>query len=137
MPREGKFWLCFPSSLVPRPPSRFYLHGCKIKCGWRPGNEATSLPPNGVMLVFSLNSFCLDTSYCSLVLHPSLLSLILTAALKCCKDPDVVGHYDALLAFADHKAEGFFTRHGFTDDPIISSRYRLGPLSYMYAISLM
>ena len=54
LPPSIIFQLCFPPSLVPRPPSRFYLHGCKIKCGWRPGNEATSLPPSGVMLVFSL-----------------------------------------------------------------------------------
>lgn len=40
------------------------------------------------------------------------------------KDPAVVGRYDALLAFADHKAEGFFTRHGFSDDPVLTARYR-------------
>lgn len=43
------------------------------------------------------------------------------------KDPALVGHYDALLTFADHKAERFFTIHGFSDDPIITARYR-----YMY-----
>ena len=31
-----------------------------------------------------------------------------------CKDPEVVGLYDALLTYADVKAEGFFQRHGFT-----------------------
>ena len=40
------------------------------------------------------------------------------------KDPAVVGHYDTLLTFADHKAERFFATHGFSDDPIISARYR-------------
>ena len=40
------------------------------------------------------------------------------------KDPAVVGRYNALLAFADHKAEGFFSRHGFSDDPILTARYR-------------
>ncbi len=44
--------------------------------------------------------------------------------LHCSKDPDIVGHYDVLLVFADHKAESFFTRHGFSDDPIITSAYR-------------
>ncbi len=44
--------------------------------------------------------------------------------LQCSKDPDIVGHYDVLLVFADHKAEGFFSRHGFTDDPIITSGYK-------------
>lgn len=44
--------------------------------------------------------------------------------LQCSKDPDTMGHYDVLLVFADHKAEGFFIRHGFTDDPIITSKYR-------------
>ena len=43
---------------------------------------------------------------------------------QCCKDPAVVGDYDVLLTFADHKAEAFFTHQGFTDDPIIASRYR-------------
>lgn len=45
----------------------------------------------------------------------------------CCqlsKDPAVVGRYNALLAFADHKAEGFFSRHGFSDDPMLTARYR-------------
>ena len=41
-----------------------------------------------------------------------------------CKDPAVVGPYDALLTFADPKAETFFTRHGFHDDPIITAKYR-------------
>ena len=36
----------------------------------------------------------------------------------------MVGLYDALLVFADHKAESFFSRHGFTDDPIITARYK-------------
>lgn len=44
--------------------------------------------------------------------------------IECCKDPAVVGDYDVLLTFADHKAEAFFARHGFTDDPIIASRYK-------------
>lgn len=43
---------------------------------------------------------------------------------QCCKDPAVVGDYDVLLTFADQKAKAFFTQHGFTDDPIIASRYR-------------
>lgn len=37
-----------------------------------------------------------------------------------CKDPTVVGQYDKLLAYADHKAESFFTLHGFSDDPILT-----------------
>ena len=40
------------------------------------------------------------------------------------KDPAVVGGYDALLTFADHKAERFFTTHGFSDDPILAANYR-------------
>lgn len=40
------------------------------------------------------------------------------------KDPEVVGHYNALLTFADPKAEDFFTRHGFSEDPILSARYQ-------------
>lgn len=44
--------------------------------------------------------------------------------LQCSKDPDIVGHYDVLLVFADHRAETFFTQHGFTDDPIITSAHR-------------
>lgn len=41
-----------------------------------------------------------------------------------CKDPEVVGHYEALLAFADPKAEKYFCRHGFNDDPILTAQYR-------------
>lgn len=40
------------------------------------------------------------------------------------KDPAVVGYYDALLTFADHKAERFFTTHGFAEDPILTAKYR-------------
>lgn len=36
----------------------------------------------------------------------------------------MVGYYDALLTFADHKAERFFTTHGFADDPILTAKYR-------------
>ena len=43
---------------------------------------------------------------------------------QCVKDPVVVGHYNSLLAFVDHKAEGFFIRHGFTEDPILTAKYR-------------
>ncbi len=41
-----------------------------------------------------------------------------------CKDPEVVGLYDALLTYADVKAEGFFQRHGFSEDPILTAKYR-------------
>ncbi len=41
-----------------------------------------------------------------------------------CKDPEVVGLYDALLTFADPKAERFFQRHGFSDDPLLTAKYR-------------
>ena len=44
--------------------------------------------------------------------------------LQCCKDPETVGHYNVLLTFADPKAEDFFTRHGFSEDPILSARYQ-------------
>ena len=40
------------------------------------------------------------------------------------KDPAVVGHYDALLTFSDHKAERFFATHGFSEDPILTAKYR-------------
>ncbi len=36
----------------------------------------------------------------------------------------MVGRYNALLAFADPKAEDFFTRHGFSEDPILTARYQ-------------
>ena len=32
------------------------------------------------------------------------------------KDPAVVGEYNALPMFADHKAERFFSTHSFLDD---------------------
>ena len=35
-----------------------------------------------------------------------------------------MGQYDVLLTFADPKAEEFFTRHGFSEDPILSARYQ-------------
>lgn len=35
-----------------------------------------------------------------------------------------MGHYDVLLTFADPKAEDFFNRHGFSEDPILSARYQ-------------
>ena len=44
--------------------------------------------------------------------------------LRLSKDPAIVGQYDVVLTFADHKAEKFFSRHGFTDDPIITARYK-------------
>ena len=53
-----------------------------------------------------------------------------------CKDPEVVGQYDALLAFADPKAEGFFQRHGFSDDPILTAKYR-GVVDYWENSTLM
>ena len=65
--------------------------------------------------------------------------------LRLCKDPSIAGQYDMLLAYADHKAESFFTRHGFTDDPIVTARhkYLLHPhvhtcisLMYMYMHTL-
>lgn len=36
----------------------------------------------------------------------------------------MVGYYDVLLTFADPKAEDFFNRHGFSEDPILSARYQ-------------
>lgn len=50
--------------------------------------------------------------------------MLMGAIVQLSKDPAVVGRYNALLAFADHKAEGFFTRHGFSDDPLLTARYR-------------
>ena len=44
--------------------------------------------------------------------------------LQTMKDPAVVGEYNALLTFADHKAERFFSTHGFSDDPILTAKYR-------------
>jgi hypothetical protein len=44
--------------------------------------------------------------------------------LQTMKDPAVVGEYNALLTFADHKAERFFSTHGFLDDPILTAKYR-------------
>lgn len=35
-----------------------------------------------------------------------------------------MGHYDVLLAYADPKAEDFFSRHGFSEDPILTARYQ-------------
>ena len=46
------------------------------------------------------------------------------SCLQCCKDPEVVGHYNALVVFADPKAEDFFARHSFSEDPILTARYR-------------
>ena len=36
----------------------------------------------------------------------------------------MVGQYEALLTFADHKAVQFFKRHGFSEDVLVSARYR-------------
>ena len=44
--------------------------------------------------------------------------------LRLIKDPAIVGQYDVVLTFANHKAEKFISRHGFTDDPIITARYK-------------
>jgi predicted N-acetyltransferase YhbS len=44
--------------------------------------------------------------------------------LSMTKDPSIVGHYDIILTYADHKAEKFFMRYGFTDDPIITTRHK-------------
>ena len=41
-----------------------------------------------------------------------------------CKDPSIVGQYDKLLAYADHKAESFFLAHGFSDDPLLTAVLR-------------
>ena len=49
---------------------------------------------------------------------------LLLLMLQTMKDPAVVGEYNALLTFADHKAERFFTTHGFSDDPILTAKYR-------------
>lgn len=43
--------------------------------------------------------------------------------MQSCKDPEVVGHYNVLLTFADHNAEDFFSRHGFSEDPILAACY--------------
>ena len=43
------------------------------------------------------------------------------------KDPAVVGEYNALLMLADNKAERFFSTHGFSDDPILTAKYRSEP----------
>ena len=43
------------------------------------------------------------------------------------KDPAVVGHYDTFLTFADRKAERFFATHDFSDDPILTAKYRSEP----------
>ncbi|XP_065920354.1 uncharacterized protein [Dysidea avara] len=40
------------------------------------------------------------------------------------KDYAVVGQYDVLLCYADHKAVSFFHRYGFTDNPIIAHKWR-------------
>ena len=44
--------------------------------------------------------------------------------LRLCKDPAIVGQYDLILTYADHKAEGFFSRFGFTADPIVTARHK-------------
>ncbi|XP_011403257.1 PREDICTED: uncharacterized protein LOC105312367 [Amphimedon queenslandica] len=44
--------------------------------------------------------------------------------LRLCKDPSIVGQYDLILTYADHKAEGFFSQFGFTADPIITARHK-------------
>lgn len=43
---------------------------------------------------------------------------------QCCKDPEIVGHYNVLLTFADPTAEDFFNRHNFSEDPILTARYQ-------------
>ena len=50
------------------------------------------------------------------------------------KDPAVVGEYDALLTFADRKAERFFSTHGFSDDPILTAKYRSE--DFVFSLSL-
>ena len=47
------------------------------------------------------------------------------------KDPAVVGHYDTLLTFADRKAERFFATHDFSEDPILTAKYRSEPKKYL------
>ena len=44
--------------------------------------------------------------------------------LRLSKDPAIVGQYDVIFKFAEHKAEKFFSCHGLTDDPIITARYK-------------
>eukprot|EP00731_Ephydatia_muelleri_P019147 Em0011g1187a len=80
----------------------------------------------GRLLFTTARSTLLQYSSHFLLCGEALDELVLEASWWrwCCKDPAVVGDYDVLLTFADHKAEAFFTRHGFTDDPIIASRYR-------------
>ncbi|XP_077981958.1 uncharacterized protein LOC144436965 [Glandiceps talaboti] len=40
------------------------------------------------------------------------------------KDPSVVGHYDAIVVYADHSAVSFFAHYGYTDDIVLNSKYK-------------
>jgi len=53
------------------------------------------------------------------------------------KDYSVVGQYDVLLCYADHKAIHFFHRYGFTDNPIIAHKWRYITSRDMYIYGCM
>ena len=57
------------TNLVPRPPPRLlnylaapaFLHGCKIKSGWRPGYEVrTSLHKSSIDVIANLLMMCME-----------------------------------------------------------------------------
>lgn len=39
-------------------------------------------------------------------------------------EPEVVGHYDAIVVHADNGAVDFFQKFGFSDDIVLNSRWR-------------
>lgn len=39
-------------------------------------------------------------------------------------EPEVVGHYDAIVVHADNGAVEFFQKFGFSDDIVLNSRWR-------------
>ena len=77
------------------------------------------------ILVMFTHYSCLDTIYSirgwGREPHPltrQLLGERVSSALA------IMGQYDVIFRFADHKAEKFFSCHGFTDDLIITARYK-------------
>lgn len=72
--------------------------------------------PRDTKRVLQLTLIGVRTKFQSLGLGSQLLRRALS--------PRLAGRYDTTIAFADHDAVRFFRKYGFSDDPILTSRFR-------------
>lgn len=50
--------------------------------------------------------------------------VLLINTVKMIKDPSVLGKCSCVIAYVDHGALKFFHKHGFTDDVVISKKFK-------------